>query len=220
MILKQHRWLIVVWLVVALAAVTQVLFSLRIDSDLTAFMPRTGTEEQALLLSELKVGTGSRLWLLALTAEMSTDLAELSRRFANELEASGYFTSVYAGQTPVDAAIQELLFKYRYLLDPVGGKSQFTTSALRRAFKTGLERLRLPTSPFDKVLITSDPTGALHRVVDAMQLSGFEVHRRDGAWMSRDGTQALLVAETKADGMDLDAQEQVAIEIEADFSAA
>ena len=220
MILKQQRWLIVVWLVVGLAAVTQVLFSLRVDSDLTAFMPRTETEEQALLLSELKVGTGSRLWLLALTAEMSADLAELSRRFANALEVSGYFSSVYAGQIPVDATMQELLFKYRYLLDPIGGKSQFTISALRRAFETGLERLRSPASPFDKVLITSDPTGALRRVADAMQPSGFEVHRRDGAWMSRDGTQAFLVAETKADGLDLDAQEQVAIEIEAAFSVA
>jgi predicted exporter len=209
----------VVWLVVGLAAVTQVLFSLRVDSDLTAFMPRTGTEEQALLLSELKVGAGSRLWLLALTTESSTDLAELSRRFANELEVSGYFSSIYEGQTPMDTAIQELLFKYRYLLDPVGGKSQFTTSALRRAFETGLERLRLPTSPFDKKLIASDPTGALRRVVDAMQPSGFEVHRRDGAWMSQDGTQSFLVAETKADGMDLDAQEQVAIKIKAAFSA-
>lgn len=217
---KHRAWLITTWLVVFGAAAAQLMANLRVDSDLSAFMPRARTDAQALLLTEIESGPASRLWLLAIRATEQTRLSELSRRFAIELEATGHFTTVYSGQTALDAETRQVLFRYRYLLDPGGETSRFAEPVLRRAFEDGLERLRSPAAPFEKRLLSSDPTGALRRVIDSLQPPSVNLRRRDGAWLSADGSQAFLLAESTADGTDLDAQERIAAAIAVAFAAA
>ena len=211
---------IAVWLAVFIAVATQILTGLSIDSDLRAFMPQAQTASQAALLRELEAGSAARVWLLAVGEESPDRLATVSRRFAEHLEATGQFATVYTGQTALDDETQQLLFGYRYLLDPVGSASKFSVQELHTAFKDGLENLHSPVSPFEKQLVTADPTGALQRIIDTMQPPGTNLRRRDGAWISADESQSFLLAESVADGTDLEAQEQIATSITAAFAEA
>ena len=217
---NQRGWLIAIWLAVFIAVATQLATGLRLDSDLGAFMPRARTVSQAALLRELEAGSAARVWLLAVGEETPDRLATVSRRFAEHLQASGQFATVYSGQTALDDETQQILFDYRYLLDPDGSASKFSVPELRTAFEDGLEKLRSPISPFEKQLVAADPTGALRRVIDTMQPATVNLRRRDGAWISTDESQAFLLAESVADGTDIEAQEQIATTIEAAFAAA
>ena len=216
---KKRLWQIIAWTVLGIAALYQLLSGLRVESDLTACMPQAKTEQQTLLLGELEAGASSRIWLLAVEAVPSTGLASLSNRLASELTDSKLFSNVYFGQTAVDQEVQELFFQYRYLLDPGGDPGQFSTDALRRAFEQNLGKLLSPLSSFEKVLVTSDPTAALTRVIEGIQVKRDDLPRRNGVWMSRNGDTAFLVAETHAGGTDLEAQELVRDEIERAFNA-
>lgn len=217
---NRRGWLIAVWLAVFIAVATQLATGLSIDSDLGAFMPRARTVSQAALLRELESGSAARVWLLAVGEETPDRLANVSRRFAEHLQATGQFATVYAGQTALDDETQQILFVYRYLLDPDGSTSKFSAPELRTAFEDGLEKLHSPISPFEKQLVTADPTGALQRLVDAMQPSDANLRRRDGAWISADESQTFLLAESVADGTDLEAQEQIVTTITGAFTAA
>ena len=217
---NRRRWLIAAWLAVFIVAAAQLLTGLRLNSDLGAFIPRARTDAQAVLLHEIEAGPASRVWLLAISAETPDRLGTMSRHFAAELEATRQFKTVYSGQTVLDEETQQILFRYRYLFDPDGGATKFSTPVLRSAFEDGLEKLRSPLSPFEKQLLTADPTGALRRVIDTMQPPNMNLRRRDGAWVSADESQTFLLAESVADGTDLEAQEQVATAIEAAFAAA
>ena len=211
---------IAAWLAVFIAVATQILTGLSIDSDLGAFMPQAQTASQAALLRELEAGSAARVWLLAVGEESPDRLATVSRRFAEHLEATGQFATVYTGQTALDDETQQLLFGYRYLLDPDGSALKFSVQELRTAFEDGLEKLHSPVSPFEKQLVTADPTGALQRIIDTIQPLGTNLRRRDGAWISADESQSFLLAESVADGTDLEAQEQIATSITAAFAEA
>ena len=217
---NRRGWLIAAWLAVFVAVVTQLLTGLRVESDLGAFMPRARTASQAALLRELEAGSAARVWLLAVGEETPDRLATVSRRFAEHLQATGQFSTVYAGQTALEDETQQFLFGYRYLLDPDEGTSKFSVPELRTAFEEGLAKLHSPVSPFEKQLVTADPTGALRRVVDTMQPPDVNLRRRDGVWISADESQTFLLAESMADGTDLEAQEQIAATIAAAFAAA
>ena len=222
MLIARNRrgWLITVWLAVFIAVATQLLTGLRLDSDLGVFMPRARTVSQAALLRELEAGSAARVWLLAVGEETPDRLATVSRRFAEHLQATGQFATVYTGQTALDDETQQILFGYRYLLDPDGSASKFSVPELRTAFEDGLEKLHSPISPFEKQLVAADPTGALRRVIDTMQPATVNLRRRDGAWISTDESQTFLLAESVADGTDLEAQEQIATTIAAAFASA
>ncbi len=222
MLIARNRrgWLIAVWLAVFVAVAILLLTGLRIDSDLGAFLPRARTVSQAALLRELEAGPAARVWLLAVGEETPDRLAAVSRRFAEHLQASGKFTTVYTGQTALDDETQQVLFAYRYLLDPDGSASKFSVPELRTAFENGLEKLHSPVSPFEKQLVTADPTGALQRILDTILPPDTSLRRRDGAWISSDESQTYLLAESVADGTDIEAQEQIAATITAAFAAA
>lgn len=217
---NRRRWLIAAWLAVFIAVAAQLLTGLRLDSDLGAFMPRARTDAQAVLLNEIEAGPASRVWLLAIRAETPDRLGDLTRRFAAELEATGQLKTIYFGQTVVDEETQQILFRYRYLLDPDGGPPRFGTPAIRNALEDGLQMLRSPASPLERQLLTADPTGALPRVIDTVQPSNMTLRRRDGVWVSADESQTLLLAESLADGTDLEAQEQISTMIDTAFAAA
>lgn len=203
-------WIVFGCAAVLLAIAVSRIASLRVDSNLTAFLPRAHTPEQALLLNELNAGPGSRVWLLALTAATTQDVVGAGRKLADELTSTGLFANVYSGGAAIGDELRELLFRYRYLLDPHGEGVRFTAAELRRAFETALEQLHSPASPFQERLISDDPTGAMTRVVDSLRPPSAEIRRRDGVWLSPDEKWAFVLAESKADGVDLYAQERVA----------
>ncbi len=216
---KRRGWLIAAWGAVFVAVAVQLLTGLRVETDLGAFMPRARTDAQAVLLNELEAGPASRVWLLVISADTPELLGTTSQRLAAELEASGLFRSVYSGRTVLDDETQQTLYRYRYLLDPDGGAARFSVPALRGALDAGLDNLRSPVSPFERQLLTTDPTGALRRIIESLQPPNANRRGPDGVRDSVDGSQTFLVAESVADGTDLAAQERVAAVIEAAFAA-
>ena len=210
---RSRKWLFAIWLFVGIVAGLQVSTSMHIESDMSAFMPRASTPEQAFLLDELSSGKSARLWLLSMRAADTDNLTALAKSFTTQLMASASFRSVYAGQLDIDDEFRELLFRYRYLLDPAGGPEQFSKSALHTSFQRGFARLRSPASPFEKTLVVQDPTDAMRRIVSTLQPAAGAIARRNGIWVSADGQQAFVVVESHAGGTDLDAQEGIASEL-------
>jgi predicted exporter len=67
--------------------------------------------------------------------------------------------------------------------------------------------------------VAADPTGELLVLLDLLQGEGGP-QQRDGVWFSRDGKRALLVAQTRAPGFDLDAQQRALARVQAAFEQA
>ncbi|MEZ5585124.1 MAG: MMPL family transporter [Candidatus Competibacteraceae bacterium] len=83
------------------------------------------------------------------------------------------------------------------------------------------QRLRScpPLSAFTKQWLPADPTGTFLSLLQAGQ-NNQQPTKRLGVWFSPDGQRALLLAETKASGFDLDTQEQVQETIKQGFADA
>ncbi len=70
-----------------------------------------------------------------------------------------------------------------------------------------------------KQSIPADPTGEMLRLIGAFAGQAHPA-TRDGVWISPDGSRALLMVQTAAQGFDLDAQERDLHQIDAAFAAA
>ncbi|MEZ5585123.1 MAG: hypothetical protein R3F37_22375 [Candidatus Competibacteraceae bacterium] len=96
------------WLVLARTPIT---------TDLTLFIPKTGTQAE-LLLEQLRSGPATRLILLGLEQGTEQERAETSRRFAERLRATGLFVRVANGENLLNENERQWLFEQRYLVKP------------------------------------------------------------------------------------------------------
>jgi predicted exporter len=191
----------------------------RLRSDLSLFLPAGHNVEQRLLMDQLREGPASRLILLGIEGGDGAGRSRISRSLVNELSAGGLFTHVSNGDQSPDPERWQTLFAYRYLLSPGVSEEHFSAEGLRGALEQRLQELASPLSPLYARLLPADPTAelpALERLLrpKRMPASG------DGVWTSGDGSRALLVAETRASGFDLDAQQRAVAAVEEAFAAA
>jgi predicted exporter len=193
----------VAWLLALLVCAWFAIARTPISSELSDFMPAGDAADQA-LVDQLRKGAGARLLLIGIEGAAPERLAELSTGLAAALQPGGLFRRVVNGPLAVDEREQALLFEYRYLLAPTAA-DHFTTDALQNALRARFDDL---SSPFtlDKADIPADPTAALRAVRGALQREGGP-RLRFGVWFARHQDQALLLAETRAEGFDLDGQE-------------
>src|SRR6185312_8870812 len=78
-----------------------------------------------------------------------------------------------------------------------------------------------PTSMLLGNLLPRDPTGEMLVLLERLQQqSGPRPAQRDGLWFSHDGRRALLVAQTRAAGFDIDAQERALAAVQEAFRQA
>ncbi len=196
-------------------AATQVIVS----TDLDAFMPADGATD---LLSELRSGPAQRLILMGITGGTERARAAISATLVQRLRKTGLFARVANGENLLDTRTQRLLFTHRYVLSPrigAGSGAVFSAASLREALEARLRELRSPAPLIDTRRLTADPTREFYAVLQHLS-GGARPHTRRGVWFSRDGARALLLAETKAAGLDLDAQTRVVKTIEWAFAAA
>src|SRR5262249_41603951 len=92
--------------------------TLRIETDLGAFLPPSATPEQRLLVSQLKDGLASRLLLIALDGPDEDRLADASRKLAENLSHAPDFEYAANGSLDQFAAQGEVLMRNRYALSP------------------------------------------------------------------------------------------------------
>jgi len=168
-------------------------------------MPRAATLEQRLLMNELRAGPVARLTLITLGGASPKRLAELSKQVASRLRAGGSFVRVANGEQIFDGAERERLFRYRYLLSPAVRAERFSVDALRTALEQRLRELASPVPSFDRPWLAQDPTAEMRAMLNAWRGQAQPRSLR-GVWFDAEGQRALLLAQTRAPGFDLDAQ--------------
>ena len=188
-------------------------------ADLAAFLPSSPSPTQRFLVDELREGVVSRLILIGIEGREQDRLAAVSRSLAARLEKNERFIYVADGAQDGLRADGEFLLRNRYLLSPAVTAERFTASGIRRGLEQQLDLLSSPTSMLVGNLLPHDPTGEMLQLIDRFQGQGGP-DKRDGIWFSAEGTRALLVAQTRAAGFDIDAQEQALAQIRAAFDAA
>ncbi|MFZ1574193.1 MAG: hypothetical protein WAT36_02910, partial [Chromatiaceae bacterium] len=100
-------------------------------ADLSAFLPRTPTQEQQLLIDQLKSGIASRLILIGIEGGDQATRARASRALAARLRADPQFLNIANGETLGLERDRQFLLENRYLLSPAVTADRFTVEGLR-----------------------------------------------------------------------------------------
>ncbi len=215
---RAGRWALGAWLAFLLGCAAQVART-EFSTDLSAFLPRSPSAEQQALVEQLREGAVSRLVLLAIEGESRDRLAEISKRLAASLRASGRFASVNNGEQAGFEEDREILWRHRYLLSPAVKAERFSAAGLRESLEELLAQLASPAGVLVQRVATADPGGELMRLADELAPPARpKLHA--GAWFSADGGRALLVAQTLAAASDIDSQKDMLERVHAEFARA
>ena len=203
---------VLVWTVALSASAYWLARHLVITADLSAFLPAAATPMQSLLVDQLRDGVASRLVLIGVEGGDVASRARTSRALATALASDTRFAFVTDGDPSRLVHERELVFKWRYLLSPTVAPEVFTAAGLRTALDEALRLLASPLAPLIKPTLAADPTGEVLRLVPLLTGAGTAQQRtmHDGVMFSPDGRRALVVAQTRSPGFDLDAQQAAA----------
>lgn len=215
---NKHRLLpLVLWLGSMLACLL-VMYQTHFVADLSAFMPRTPNARQQLLIDQLRDGAVARLIMMGIEGGEATERARLSRALAKELQQTDLFVAVQNGQEASQEHDRAYFFNNRYLLSPAVTPAHFEVEGLHAAISNSIDALSGDAGMAIKRLFARDPTGETLHLID--QFSGLDRPQNiDGAWASRDGKRALLLAFTRAPGSDTEAQSQIVDKVRTLFHA-
>ena len=213
-----QRWALGAWLAL-LAASAVIVARTTISTDVSAFLPRSPTPEQQVLVEQLREGVVSRLALIALEGASPAALAQASKAMAAELRKDASFVSVENGDGSGDAADREFLWRHRYLLSSAVDAERFSAAGLRERLEETLRLLDSPAGALVRRIVANDPTGELLHILESLEAQSRPA-TREGVWFSRDGRRALLLAQTRAPGYDVGAQEGALARIVQAFSRA
>ncbi len=206
------------WLAMVLIGVV-LLFRASFTADLSAFLPSDPTQEQQLLVEQLRDGMVSRLILIGIEGTNASTNAALSKALAKQLRDTSTFISVNNGEPVNQEKDRAYLFNNRYLLSPAVTPERFTVDGLRAALNDTLDLLASPAGLLIKDVLPQDPTGEMANLLG--QFDGARQPRKiDGTWAAKDGNRALLLAQTHALGSDTDGQEQAINTIRQNFANA
>jgi len=175
-------------------------------ADLSAFLPRSPSATQTLLIEQLRTGPAARLILVALEGADARTRARLSVQLARDLRSDPHFIAVHNGDAASLERDREFLFRHRYRLSETVTPQRFTVAGLQAAIADSLDVLASPEGALLKPLFTRDPTGELLGILEALG-PGRGPRTTEGVWSSRDGARALLIVQTRAAGSDTDAQQ-------------
>ena len=195
------------WLAGLAAALAWAAFQSSVRNDMISFMPRAATSTQRLLMNELREGAVARLTLITLGGASPQRLAEISKKVAARLRAGGLFVRVANGEQLFDDAERQRLFAYRYLLSPAVNAERFSVGSLRMALQARLRELASPVPRFDRAWLTQDPSAEMRAMLDSWRGQA-RPRRLHGVWFDAEGRRALLLAQTRARGFDLDPQQR------------
>lgn len=208
---------LLIWALFTVLAIAQLLHT-RIVTDLTAYIPASDGGSLGKLSRILTEGSAARIWLVALSGDDPDSLGALSQRFAERLRKYDALRTILNGSGQTLGSSRELINKYRYLLDRRVEKGLFGEAMLRQELQARLQDLRSPWSSFSKLTLASDPTASTMHVLLEQMKPGQAPRRYAGVWFSDDLSHALMLIETRAGGMNLDAQQRVQEKINATFA--
>ena len=176
------------------------------SADLSVFLPAHPTANQQLFVDQLQSGIASRLILVGIEGADAETRASLSKTIAQQLRVMPEFISVGNGERIGTEQDQKFLFNNRYILSPAINPERFTVKGLHKAIADSIDLLASPMGMLIKPLIKQDPTGETLQLLNVLN-NGAHPRIVDGVWASRDGNRAILLAQTRAEGSDIDAQQ-------------
>jgi len=189
----------VLWLLLALAALTVLLFRLQLTFDLSAFLPQKASLMQEILLEQLKNGPGSRLIVIGLKGLPEDQLADYSDMLKSGLSGDPGFVNVLNGEFSLEVAIPEPVQSYFLLLDDI----DYSEKSIRQALLQRQRDLNLLGGNVLLDMIARDPFLNTLKILERLR----PVNTSDEMWFAKDGS-AVLLAETRAPAIDIAAQEQ------------
>jgi predicted exporter len=212
---------ILLWLAGIIAAIV-IIAQTRFSADMSAFLPRSPSPAQQILVDQMQSGAASHLLLLAIENAPEPALAALSKEFGRQLRADTTdFSAVNNGDAAANdfAAMRDLFWRYRYVLSPTVTPARFTADGLHAALMNDLTLLSSNMGSLVKETLPGDPTGEILTLLNGLNAQK-QPASRDGVWFSPDGKRALLLAQTRLPGFDIANEEAVLAKIEATFAAA
>jgi predicted exporter len=209
---------VIVWSLFVAACVLVISRS-QFTADMSAFMPRNPTPTQKIMVDQLRDGVVSRLILVGVEGAPAPVLAQISKSMAAILRTSPTLVAVNNGEQTGMEKDFDLLWRNRYLLSDAVTPQRFTPAGLKESLSGYLDLLGTPMSGMAQRALAKDPSGEMIHLLE--QLQG-ETHpaMQDGVWFSRDGARAMLLANTKGAGNDIDAQERAVLAIRGAFEDA
>ncbi|MCW5633301.1 MAG: transporter [Rubrivivax sp.] len=215
---RRHRATVFgLWLLFVVLALVVVVRA-RYSADLGAFLPKSPDERQQLLVAQLQSGAASRTLLIGIEGGDAAARAAGSKALAAALRASGLFEQVQNGERAAFADVGRWLFEHRYALSPAVTPERFEPAGLRDALAETLSLLGTPAGAGVAELMPRDPTGEMQRIAESL-IPPTAPRLEGGVWVSRTAPRAVLLAGTKADGADLDAQQAAIERVQAAFAA-
>ncbi len=200
----------VLWILLALAALTILAFRLQLTFDLSAFFPRQTSLTQEILLEQLKNGPGSRLVVIGLKGQSRDQLAEISDQMKETLSTQPAFLNVLNGEFAIeDTVIPEPVKSYYLLLDDI----DYSQASLDQALQQRSRDLTIGGSSFLLDLMARDPFLQTLKILERLA----PVNISGDMWFAKDGS-AVLLAETRAPATDIAVQEQAIMSIRQAFT--
>ncbi|MGB7991302.1 MAG: MMPL family transporter [Candidatus Methylophosphatis roskildensis] len=214
-----RRIAIAIWLA-AMAGCVLIVARTQFTADLSAFLPKTPTREQQVLVDQLRDGAVSRLILIGIDQGDAASRTRVSRALAARLRQDPQFALIANGEPVGLARERDILLTHRYLLSPAVTPERFSEAGLRAAIGDTLDLLASSAGLLAKALVPRDPTGEL-TVLLMRELGGASrTATENGVWVSRDRQRALLLAHTRATGADTDAQARALAAVRDAYAAA
>ena len=198
------------WLVLALLSAVVLLTRLQMSFDLSAFFPQQTNLTHDILLEQLRNGPGSRLLVIGVKGESHDQLIELSESLREELAANPLFANVLNGEFSEDsAATPEPIASYYLLM----GDVDYSLPSLRQALQSRLSDLAFGGGTALLELIARDPFLITLDVLERLA----PVDTVGDMWFAGDGS-AVLMAETRAGAIDLNAQSEAVNSVKEAFA--
>lgn len=216
--LTRARLGIATWLVLLAVCIGITFQRTRFTTDLTAFLPKSASPAQELLISQLRDGIASRLILIAIEGPEVKSLVTTSKALVREIAKSPRFSYVANGEEALTERDRAFLLEHRYALSPGVEPDRFTVAGLKASLADAMQALASPLGAMLRPILAKDPSGEFARVL-APLADRQRPPTRGGVWITADGKRALLMAETKAAGFDAVPQEMAQNEIVAAFRA-
>ncbi|NNM81262.1 MAG: MMPL family transporter [Burkholderiales bacterium] len=215
--MRKKRLPLAIW-IAALFVCIAIIANTRFVSDLSAFMPKAPSERQQLLVDQLRDGIIGRLIMIGIEGGDAKQRAVLSLELARQLRKSGLFSGVQNGDSQTEARDRKYFFENRYLLSPAVTPGRFTQQGMHAAISDSIDALSGDAGMIIKRLFAADPTGETLALLE--EFSGNSAPGMlDGAWASKDGKRAVLIAYTREPGTDTEAQARAIGMVKQTFAA-
>jgi predicted exporter len=214
-----RRTTILIWITV-FAATSLFVSRLRIDTDMAAFLPRSASPVQRVLVDQFRDGVVSRLVLIAIEGVPPDHSATISRLLAARLRGNGDFVTVENGEASGFQRDRDFLWSSRYLLSDRTTPDRFTRTGLRAALEHDLAELGSAAGFLIERTLAADPTDEMLYLLGQQQGQGDGPAHQGGVWVSPDGGRALMLVRLRAAGPDIDGAQHALAAIHAAFDEA